>query len=141
MNTVPRAVGIVGRFFCGRKFCGLQLQVGCGSHNVVLSTDPDSWIEIRGDADLSRCETSFRNLTLVMPIRIRIRRRRIQIRDPRPTSSFRRNVTETNGSFRSVPLDVTVGCFRKNCSYPFRPKIDFPAERFKLLTICSVPSE
>uniref|UniRef100_A0A915KGP8 protein-serine/threonine phosphatase n=1 Tax=Romanomermis culicivorax TaxID=13658 RepID=A0A915KGP8_ROMCU len=33
---------------------------------------------------------------------------------------------------------VSVGRFPQNCSYPFRPKIDFQAERLKLLTICSV---
>uniref|UniRef100_A0A915IL76 Uncharacterized protein n=1 Tax=Romanomermis culicivorax TaxID=13658 RepID=A0A915IL76_ROMCU len=36
---------------------------------------------------------------------------------------------------------VTVGRFPQNYSYPLRPKIDFQAERFKLLTICSVPSK
>uniref|UniRef100_A0A915JL58 Uncharacterized protein n=1 Tax=Romanomermis culicivorax TaxID=13658 RepID=A0A915JL58_ROMCU len=33
----------------------------------------------------------------------------------------RRNVSEGNRSFGSV-LDVTVGCFPPNCTYPFRPK-------------------
>uniref|UniRef100_A0A915JJT4 Uncharacterized protein n=1 Tax=Romanomermis culicivorax TaxID=13658 RepID=A0A915JJT4_ROMCU len=31
-----KAVSILGQFFCGRKFCGLQLRVGCGSHNGIL---------------------------------------------------------------------------------------------------------
>uniref|UniRef100_A0A915KSU4 Major facilitator superfamily (MFS) profile domain-containing protein n=1 Tax=Romanomermis culicivorax TaxID=13658 RepID=A0A915KSU4_ROMCU len=30
------AVGIVGCFFCGHKFCVPQLRVGCGSHNFIL---------------------------------------------------------------------------------------------------------
>uniref|UniRef100_A0A915KS06 Uncharacterized protein n=1 Tax=Romanomermis culicivorax TaxID=13658 RepID=A0A915KS06_ROMCU len=42
---------------------------------VVFATDPDSWIEIRGirrDMVLNRCKTEFRNLTLIMPIRIHV---------------------------------------------------------------------
>uniref|UniRef100_A0A915KL02 Uncharacterized protein n=1 Tax=Romanomermis culicivorax TaxID=13658 RepID=A0A915KL02_ROMCU len=34
---------------------------------------------------------------------------------------------------------VTVGRFPENRSYPFRPKVDFQAERFKLLDVRSVP--
>uniref|UniRef100_A0A915IEI6 Uncharacterized protein n=1 Tax=Romanomermis culicivorax TaxID=13658 RepID=A0A915IEI6_ROMCU len=36
---------------------------------------------------------------------------------------------------------VTVDRFPQNCSYPFRPKVDLQAERFKLLAIRSVPSK
>uniref|UniRef100_A0A915JCX5 Uncharacterized protein n=1 Tax=Romanomermis culicivorax TaxID=13658 RepID=A0A915JCX5_ROMCU len=64
----------------------------------------------------------------------------------------RRNETEQNAipqryrtkgkfSFRSVRLEVTAGSFLGNCSYPFRWKVNFEAERFKLLAICSVLSK
>uniref|UniRef100_A0A915KND6 Uncharacterized protein n=1 Tax=Romanomermis culicivorax TaxID=13658 RepID=A0A915KND6_ROMCU len=49
------------------------------------------------------------------------------------------NRTKEKSSFRSVQFDVTVGRFPKNYSYPFRPKMDFQAERFKLLGFRSVP--
>uniref|UniRef100_A0A915HQ96 Uncharacterized protein n=1 Tax=Romanomermis culicivorax TaxID=13658 RepID=A0A915HQ96_ROMCU len=42
-------------------------------------------------------------------------------------------------SFRSVWLEITVGRFLQNCSYPSRSKVDFQAERFKLLLIRTVP--
>uniref|UniRef100_A0A915JAZ7 Uncharacterized protein n=1 Tax=Romanomermis culicivorax TaxID=13658 RepID=A0A915JAZ7_ROMCU len=52
------------------------------------------------------------------------------------------SITERKRDFRSVRFDqVTVGRFPQNCNYHFRPKVDFQAERFKLLTIPSVPSE
>uniref|UniRef100_A0A915J0R8 G-protein coupled receptors family 1 profile domain-containing protein n=1 Tax=Romanomermis culicivorax TaxID=13658 RepID=A0A915J0R8_ROMCU len=51
--------------------------------------------------------------------------------------STERNRTKEKSSFRSV----TVGRFPQNFSYPFRAKVDFQAERFKLLTIRSVPSK
>uniref|UniRef100_A0A915IKJ6 Uncharacterized protein n=1 Tax=Romanomermis culicivorax TaxID=13658 RepID=A0A915IKJ6_ROMCU len=51
----------------------------------------------------------------------------------------RGNVTEGNGSFRSVRLDVSIGHFPKNCSCPFRPKVDFQPEPLKLLTIRPIP--
>uniref|UniRef100_A0A915JP42 Uncharacterized protein n=1 Tax=Romanomermis culicivorax TaxID=13658 RepID=A0A915JP42_ROMCU len=43
--------------------------------------------------------------------------------------------------WRSVHLEVTISRFSKNCGCPFRSKVDFQAERFKLLTIRSVPSK
>uniref|UniRef100_A0A915IM61 Uncharacterized protein n=1 Tax=Romanomermis culicivorax TaxID=13658 RepID=A0A915IM61_ROMCU len=52
--------------------------------------------------------------------------------------STQRYQTKGKFSFRSVRLEVTVGNFLKNCSYPF-PKVDFQAERFKLLATGSVP--
>uniref|UniRef100_A0A915JAY9 Uncharacterized protein n=1 Tax=Romanomermis culicivorax TaxID=13658 RepID=A0A915JAY9_ROMCU len=48
------------------------------------------------------------------------------------------NGTEGKFSFRSVRLEVTVGRFPQYCTYLFRPKVDFQAERLKLLTIRSV---
>uniref|UniRef100_A0A915HL57 Uncharacterized protein n=1 Tax=Romanomermis culicivorax TaxID=13658 RepID=A0A915HL57_ROMCU len=53
--------------------------------------------------------------------------------------STQRNRTNGKFSFRSVRLKFTVGRFPQNCSYPVRPKVDFQAERFKLLAIGSVP--
>uniref|UniRef100_A0A915L349 Ribosomal protein L33 n=1 Tax=Romanomermis culicivorax TaxID=13658 RepID=A0A915L349_ROMCU len=44
-------------------------------------------------------------------------------------------------SFRSIQLVVTVGGFPQNCICPFRPKMNSQAERFKVLTIRSVPSQ
>uniref|UniRef100_A0A915HFW9 Uncharacterized protein n=1 Tax=Romanomermis culicivorax TaxID=13658 RepID=A0A915HFW9_ROMCU len=48
---------------------------------------------------------------------------------------------QTKGKFssRSVRLEVTVGHFLENCSYPSRSKVYFQTERFKLLAIGSVP--
>uniref|UniRef100_A0A915J516 Uncharacterized protein n=1 Tax=Romanomermis culicivorax TaxID=13658 RepID=A0A915J516_ROMCU len=65
------------------------------------------------------------------------------------TCLFRRNgmqlaeCTRRKGqfSFRSVRLEVTVGRFPQYCSYHIRPKVDFQAEQFKLLTTRSVPSK
>uniref|UniRef100_A0A915I069 Uncharacterized protein n=1 Tax=Romanomermis culicivorax TaxID=13658 RepID=A0A915I069_ROMCU len=54
------------------------------------------------------------------------------------TECNRHKVTELKRNFRSVWLEVTVGHFPQNCSYPFRSKVDLQAERFKLLTIGSV---
>uniref|UniRef100_A0A915IP33 Uncharacterized protein n=1 Tax=Romanomermis culicivorax TaxID=13658 RepID=A0A915IP33_ROMCU len=51
---------------------------------------------------------------------------------------MRHIVTERKKNFRSIRLEVTVGHFPQNCSYPFRSKVDFQAERFKLWR--SVPS-
>uniref|UniRef100_A0A915KC60 Uncharacterized protein n=1 Tax=Romanomermis culicivorax TaxID=13658 RepID=A0A915KC60_ROMCU len=51
------------------------------------------------------------------------------------------NQTKEKLSFRSIQLVVTVGRFPQNCICPFRPKMNFQAECFKLLTIHSVPSE
>uniref|UniRef100_A0A915JTM4 Uncharacterized protein n=1 Tax=Romanomermis culicivorax TaxID=13658 RepID=A0A915JTM4_ROMCU len=45
---------------------------------------------------------------------------------------------ERKFSFRSVQLEVTVGHFLEDCSYPLRSKVDFQAKRFKLLKIGSV---
>uniref|UniRef100_A0A915J5L5 Uncharacterized protein n=1 Tax=Romanomermis culicivorax TaxID=13658 RepID=A0A915J5L5_ROMCU len=42
-------------------------------------------------------------------------------------------------SFRSVQLEVTVDHFLENFNYPLKSKVDFQAERFKLLAIGSVP--
>uniref|UniRef100_A0A915JC85 Potassium channel tetramerisation-type BTB domain-containing protein n=1 Tax=Romanomermis culicivorax TaxID=13658 RepID=A0A915JC85_ROMCU len=53
--------------------------------------------------------------------------------------STERNETIGKFSFLSVRWWVTVGRFPQNYSYPFRPKMDFPAKRFKLLMIHSVP--
>uniref|UniRef100_A0A915HYP3 Uncharacterized protein n=1 Tax=Romanomermis culicivorax TaxID=13658 RepID=A0A915HYP3_ROMCU len=50
----------------------------------------------------------------------------------------RHKVTEQKKNFRSVRLEVTVGRFPQNCTYPFRPEVDFEGEHFKLLTISSV---
>uniref|UniRef100_A0A915KVK5 Uncharacterized protein n=1 Tax=Romanomermis culicivorax TaxID=13658 RepID=A0A915KVK5_ROMCU len=44
-------------------------------------------------------------------------------------------------SFRSVVLEVTVGRFPQNFTYPSRLKVNFQAERFKLLAIRSVSSK
>uniref|UniRef100_A0A915L8C6 Uncharacterized protein n=1 Tax=Romanomermis culicivorax TaxID=13658 RepID=A0A915L8C6_ROMCU len=52
--------------------------------------------------------------------------------------STERNRTKGKFSFHSVRLEVTVGRFLHNCSYPFRLKVAFQAERFKLLAICSI---
>uniref|UniRef100_A0A915HXR1 Uncharacterized protein n=1 Tax=Romanomermis culicivorax TaxID=13658 RepID=A0A915HXR1_ROMCU len=52
-----------------------------------------------------------------------------------------RNQTKGKFSFRSARLEVTVGRFPQNCSYPFRPRMDFQAERSKTLTIHFIPSE
>uniref|UniRef100_A0A915JR10 Uncharacterized protein n=1 Tax=Romanomermis culicivorax TaxID=13658 RepID=A0A915JR10_ROMCU len=51
--------------------------------------------------------------------------------------STTRNRTRGKFSFRSVLLEVTAGRFLKNCSDPFRPKVDFQAEHLKLLAIRS----
>uniref|UniRef100_A0A915JWY9 Uncharacterized protein n=1 Tax=Romanomermis culicivorax TaxID=13658 RepID=A0A915JWY9_ROMCU len=53
------------------------------------------------------------------------------------TECSRHKVTER----KRVRLGVTVGRFRQNCSYPFRPKVDFRAERFKLLAIRSAEKD
>uniref|UniRef100_A0A915JDR5 Ribosomal protein S16 n=1 Tax=Romanomermis culicivorax TaxID=13658 RepID=A0A915JDR5_ROMCU len=50
----------------------------------------------------------------------------------------KRNRRKGKFSFRSVRMEITVGRFPQNCIYPFQPKVDFQAERFKLLTIYSV---
>uniref|UniRef100_A0A915HJG9 Uncharacterized protein n=1 Tax=Romanomermis culicivorax TaxID=13658 RepID=A0A915HJG9_ROMCU len=55
--------------------------------------------------------------------------------------STERNRTKGKLSFRSVQLDVAVGRSLQNCSNLSRPKADSQAERFKLLTIRSVPLE
>uniref|UniRef100_A0A915KFH0 Uncharacterized protein n=1 Tax=Romanomermis culicivorax TaxID=13658 RepID=A0A915KFH0_ROMCU len=49
--------------------------------------------------------------------------------------------TKGKFSFRSVPLEVTVGHFLENCSYPFRSKPVQQTECFNLLAIGSVPSK
>uniref|UniRef100_A0A915IF37 Uncharacterized protein n=1 Tax=Romanomermis culicivorax TaxID=13658 RepID=A0A915IF37_ROMCU len=43
--------------------------------------------------------------------------------------------TKGEFSFRSIWLEITVGHFPQNCSYPFRLKADFQHERFKLLDL------
>uniref|UniRef100_A0A915HY62 Uncharacterized protein n=1 Tax=Romanomermis culicivorax TaxID=13658 RepID=A0A915HY62_ROMCU len=53
--------------------------------------------------------------------------------------STQRYRTKGKFSFPSVPLGVIVGHFLENCSYPLRSKVDFQAERFKVLAIGSVP--
>uniref|UniRef100_A0A915K649 Uncharacterized protein n=1 Tax=Romanomermis culicivorax TaxID=13658 RepID=A0A915K649_ROMCU len=53
--------------------------------------------------------------------------------------SMERNRTEEEFSSRLVRLKITFSRFPQNCSYLFRPKVDFQAERFKLLKIRSVP--
>uniref|UniRef100_A0A915IXI1 Uncharacterized protein n=1 Tax=Romanomermis culicivorax TaxID=13658 RepID=A0A915IXI1_ROMCU len=55
--------------------------------------------------------------------------------------STQRYGTKQKFSLCSVRLEVTVGHFLENCSYPLRSKVDFQAERFKLLAIGSVPSK
>uniref|UniRef100_A0A915JV39 Uncharacterized protein n=1 Tax=Romanomermis culicivorax TaxID=13658 RepID=A0A915JV39_ROMCU len=49
--------------------------------------------------------------------------------------------TQRKRNFRSVRLEATVGHFPQNSSYPFRSKVDFQVERFKLLAIHSVLSK
>uniref|UniRef100_A0A915JVF5 Uncharacterized protein n=1 Tax=Romanomermis culicivorax TaxID=13658 RepID=A0A915JVF5_ROMCU len=51
--------------------------------------------------------------------------------------STQRHGTKGTFSFHLVRLEVTVGHFPQNCSYPFRSKADFQAE-LKLLAIRSV---
>uniref|UniRef100_A0A915HII0 Uncharacterized protein n=1 Tax=Romanomermis culicivorax TaxID=13658 RepID=A0A915HII0_ROMCU len=55
--------------------------------------------------------------------------------------SAERNRTKRKFPSRSVRLEVTFDRFPQNCSYPFRPNEYFHAERFKPLTIRSVPAE
>uniref|UniRef100_A0A915INZ6 Ribosomal protein L5 n=1 Tax=Romanomermis culicivorax TaxID=13658 RepID=A0A915INZ6_ROMCU len=58
---------------------------------------------------------------------------------PNGTACNRHNVTERK-RFSFHRLEVTVGRFPQNRSYPFRPQVNFRGERFKLATR-SVPSK
>uniref|UniRef100_A0A915LBW3 Uncharacterized protein n=1 Tax=Romanomermis culicivorax TaxID=13658 RepID=A0A915LBW3_ROMCU len=49
--------------------------------------------------------------------------------------------TERNGTKAKFSFQVSVNRFPQKCGFPFRPEVDFQAERFKLLMIRSIPSE
>uniref|UniRef100_A0A915IQ41 Uncharacterized protein n=1 Tax=Romanomermis culicivorax TaxID=13658 RepID=A0A915IQ41_ROMCU len=57
----------------------------------------------------------------------------------KPKIDFFKKPKKTEKNFVTIIPIVIVGHFLENCSYTFQSKVDFQAERYKLLAISSIP--